>query len=38
MEEFLKTIEDDRELLVKNGISQKDIPLMLDYLHYRLMK
>lgn len=38
MEEFLKTIEDDRELLVQNGISQKDIPLMLDYLHYRLMK
>lgn len=38
MEDFLKTMEDDREILVKNGINQKDIPLMLDYLHYRLMK
>jgi hypothetical protein len=31
-------MEDDRSLLIKNGINQKDIPLMLDYLHYRLMK
>jgi len=38
MEDFLKTMEDDRKLLVANGINQKDIPLMLDYLHYRLMK
>jgi len=38
MEDFLKTMEDDRELLITNGINQKDIPLMLDYLHYRLMK
>jgi len=38
MEDFLKTMEDDRELLIANGINQKDIPLMLDYLHYRLMK
>jgi tetratricopeptide (TPR) repeat protein len=38
MEDFLKTMEDDRELLVGNGINQKDIPLMLDYLHYHLMK
>jgi tetratricopeptide (TPR) repeat protein len=38
MEDFLKTMEDDREILLGNGINQKDIPLMLDYLHYRLMK
>ena len=38
MEDFLKTMEDDREFLVGNGVNQKDIPLMLDYLHYRLMK
>ena len=38
LEDFLKTMEDDRSILVKNGINQKDIPLMLDYLHYRLMK
>lgn len=38
MEDFLKTMEDDRSMLVENGINQKDIPLMLDYLHYRLMK
>ncbi len=38
MEDFLKTMEDDRSILVENGINQKDIPLMLDYLHYRLMK
>jgi tetratricopeptide (TPR) repeat protein len=38
MEDFLKTMEDDRFILVENGINQKDIPLMLDYLHYRLMK
>jgi len=38
MEDFLKTMEDDRSILIKNGINQKDIPLMLDYLHYRLMK
>jgi tetratricopeptide (TPR) repeat protein len=38
MEDFLKTMEDDRSILVGNGINQKDIPLMLDYLHYRLLK
>ena len=38
MTDFLKTMEDDRSILVANGINQKDIPLMLDYLHYRLMK
>ena len=38
MEDFLKTMEDDRSMLVGNGINQKDIPLMLDYLHYRLTK
>ena len=38
MEDFLKTMQDDRSILVENGINQKDIPLMLDYLHYRLMK
>ncbi len=38
MEEFLKTMEEDQALLVKNGINRKDIPLMLDYLHYRLMQ
>ncbi|MEA3460477.1 MAG: tetratricopeptide repeat protein [Bacteroidota bacterium] len=38
MADFLKTMEDDRPILVANGINQKDIPLMLDYLHYRLMK
>jgi tetratricopeptide (TPR) repeat protein len=38
MEDFLKTMEEDQILLVQNGINQKDIPLMLDYLHYRLMK
>jgi tetratricopeptide (TPR) repeat protein len=38
MTDFLKTMEDDRHILVANGINQKDIPLMLDYLHYRLTK
>lgn len=38
MADFLKTMEDDRHILVANGINLKDIPLMLDYLHYRLMK
>jgi hypothetical protein len=38
MEDFLKTMEEDRFLLVGNGINEKDIPLMLDYLHYRLVK
>ena len=38
MEDFLKTMEEDQPLLTGNGINQKDIPLMLDYLHYRLMK
>jgi len=38
MDDFLKTMEDDRSILIENGINQKDIPLMLDYLHYRLMK
>lgn len=38
LEDFLKTMEDDRDILIQNGINQKDIPLMLDYLHYRLTK
>ena len=38
MEDFLKTMEEDQDILIKNGIHQKDIPLMLDYLHYRLVK
>ncbi len=38
MDEFLKTMEEDQSLLIQNGINQKDIPLMLDYLHYRLMQ
>jgi len=38
MEDFLKTMEDDEPILLRNGINDKDIPLMLDYLHYRLMK
>jgi len=38
MKDFLKTMEEDQHLLVGNGISPKDIPLMLDYLHYRLNK
>jgi tetratricopeptide (TPR) repeat protein len=38
MKDFLKTMDDDREMLLGNGINEKDIPLMLDYLHYRLMK
>ncbi len=38
MEDFLKTMEEDRSMLIGNGINNKDIPLMLDYLHYRLMK
>jgi tetratricopeptide (TPR) repeat protein len=38
MEDFQKTMEDDRSILIQNGIFEKDIPLMLDYLHYRLMK
>jgi tetratricopeptide (TPR) repeat protein len=36
MEDFLKTMDEDQPMLIKNGISEKDIPLMLDYLHYRL--
>lgn len=38
MEDFLKTMEEDQSMLISNGINSKDIPLMLDYLHYRLMK
>ncbi|MEN8227153.1 MAG: tetratricopeptide repeat protein [Bacteroidota bacterium] len=38
MEDFLKTMVEDQSLLIMNGINKKDIPLMLDYLHYRLMK
>lgn len=38
MGDYLKTMEEDRPLLIKNGINGKDIPLMLDYLHYRLRK
>ncbi len=38
MEDFLKTMGEDKSMLIKNGINKKDIPLMLDYLHYRLMK
>jgi len=38
MKDFLKTMEEDRLLLIGNGINEKDIPLMLDYLHYRLVK
>lgn len=38
MKDFLKTMEEDQTLLIQNGINSKDIPLMLDYLHYRLMK
>ena len=38
MDDFLKTMEEDQNLLIQNGINEKDIPLMLDYLHYRLVK
>jgi tetratricopeptide (TPR) repeat protein len=38
MNDFLKTMEEDRPVLTRNGISKKDIPLMLDYLHYQLKK
>ena len=38
MKDFLKTMEEDQSMLIRNGINRKDIPLMLDYLHYRLMK
>ena len=38
MEDFLKTMNDDQSILISNGINKKDIPLMLDYLHYRLVK
>jgi len=38
MEDFQKTMEEDRYILLENGIPEQDIPLMLDYLHYRLMK
>jgi hypothetical protein len=38
MNDFLKTMEEDQSLLIQNGINEKDIPLMLDYLHYRLVK
>lgn len=38
IEDFLKTMEEDQTLLIRNGIHKKDIPLMLDYLHYRLVK
>ncbi len=37
MEGFLRTMEEDRALLISNGINEKDIPLMLDFLHYRLV-
>jgi tetratricopeptide (TPR) repeat protein len=38
MKDFLKTMEEDQHLLISNGINEKDIPLMLDYLHYRLLR
>lgn len=36
MDDFLKSMDGDRSLLIANGINEKDIPLMMDYLHYRL--
>jgi len=33
---LLATLEEDKPLLLKNGVTAGDIPLMLDYLHYRL--
>ncbi|MFZ5939072.1 MAG: tetratricopeptide repeat protein [Bacteroidota bacterium] len=33
---FLKTLDDDRPMLLKNRIQETDFPLMMDYLHYRL--
>lgn len=38
MEDFLKIMAEDQAMLVNNGINKKDIPLMLDYLHYSLVK
>jgi len=35
-EQLVRTVEEDKPLLLKNGITVSDIPLMLDYLHYRL--
>ena len=32
--EFQKTMADDRKLLIKNGIDNEEIPLMMDYLRY----
>ncbi|MEZ5069987.1 MAG: tetratricopeptide repeat protein [Bacteroidales bacterium] len=34
LSEFLKLMEEDQGVLVDNGISIKEIPLMLDYLNY----
>ena len=36
LEDFMRTMEEDRSMLVRNGINEKDIALMMDYLHYRL--
>ncbi len=36
MKDFVKTMEEDKSLLLRNGVNPEDIPLMLDYLRYRL--
>lgn len=33
---FLSSFEEDKQYLIKNGIDQKEIPLLLDYLKYQL--
>lgn len=36
LEDFYEIMEDDRELLLRNGVAAADIPIVLDYLLYRL--
>ncbi len=36
MKEFLDTIKEDKSLLIKNGINNEDIPMVIDQLRYSL--
>jgi tetratricopeptide (TPR) repeat protein len=38
LDNFLKTMNEDKKLLISNGVNKNDIPLLIDYLHYKLSK
>ena len=38
MDQFHKTMDEDKKFLIQNGVDKDDIPLLIDYLHYKLVK